>query len=176
MIVTASTPASAERPVARAGGIVGFQQTDRSAWVIGPALEVAITREIGIRGEAHLELGDFGDPFGPSNIRDGSGPHVNHVMFGPTWRPERYARYAFAAGVAGGVLVMHSTFAEKHFNKKPAVGLFAQAGRMVGPVAIVLQARVDFSATIEMAGPAGEDVPTTCGRLNLVFELPINTR
>jgi hypothetical protein len=95
-------------------------------------------------------------------------------MFGPTWRPERYARYAFAAGIAGGVLVMHSTFAAEHFNKKPAVGLFAQAGRMVGPVAIVFQARLDVSATIEMAGPAGEDVPTTCGRFNLVFELPID--
>jgi hypothetical protein len=158
--------------------VAGFQRTDRSAWVGGPVLEIAIPKhtEFSIRGEAMLELGDFGDPFGPSNIRDGSGPHVNHVMFGPTWRPPKFGVYALAVGAEAGVLVMHSTFAENHFAKKPAAGLFAQAGRKLGPVTLALQLRVDVSAGIPMAGPAGEDVPTTSARINLAFEVPINIR
>jgi hypothetical protein len=173
-VLLASAPAYAERPVARLGATAGFQQTDRSAWVIGPSLEVNITRELAIRGEAQLELGDLSDPFGPSNIRGGDGPHVNHVMFGPSWRPERYARHVLAVGAQAGVLVMHSNFAADHFAKRPALGVFAQAGRKLGPVTLALQLRFDFSTSIDMAGPTGEDVPTTSGRLNLSFEVPIN--
>jgi len=176
VIVVASLPAHAETPVARIGAVAGLQRTDRSAWVFGPSLEITISDQLSIRGEAMLELGDVDDPFGPSNIRDGSGPHVNHVLVGPTWRPVRFAAFALAAGAEAGVLVMHSTFAEKHFTKKPAAGLFVQAGRALGPVSIALQLRVDFSATIAMAGPGGEDVPTTSGRINLVFEVPIKIR
>jgi hypothetical protein len=176
MIVIASTPALADKPEARLGATLGLQRTDRSAWVFGPALEIAITKQLSIRGEALLELGDIDDPFGPSNIRDGSGPHVNHVMFGPTWRPERFTRYALAAGAQAGVLVMHSTFAAQHFHKKPAIGVFVQAGHTLGPVAIALQFRVDASAGIDMAGPNGEDVPTTSARFNLAFEVPLDLR
>ena len=173
-IVLASLPALADTPEARVGATAGFQRTDRSAWVFGPMLEVRVYRDISIRGEAQLELGDFDDPFGPSNIRDGSGPHVNHVMFGPTWRPKRYDSYQLAVGAQAGVLVMHSTFAENHFSKGPAVGLFVQAGRMLGPVSLALQVRFDASATIEMSAPDGGNVPTTSGRINLAFEVPLD--
>jgi hypothetical protein len=176
VVAAASLPAHAETPLGRVGAVAGLQRTDRSAWVFGPSLEVAVFGEFSIRGEAMLELGDLGDPFGPSNIRGGTGPHVNHVMFGPTWRPKRFAEYAVAGGAEAGVLVMHSTFAEQHFAKKPAAGLFVQAGRRLGPVSLALQLRVDVSASIDMAGPNGDDVPTTSGRLNLVFEVPINLR
>ena len=176
LFVVASVPAHAETPVARIGAVAGLQRTDRSAWVFGPSLEVRITDQLSIRGEALLELGDIDDPFGPSNIRDGSGPHVNHVLVGPTWRPARFTAFALAAGAEAGILVMHSTFADKEFTKKPAAGLFVQAGRVLGPVSIALQVRVDFSATIAMAGPGGEDVPTTSARINLVLEFPINIR
>ena len=172
-ILFASTAAHAEGPIVRVGGTVGFQQTDRSAWVFGPSLEVAITRQLAIRGEAQLELGDLGDPFGPSNIRGGDGPHVNHVMFGPSWRPDRYANYLVAVGAQAGVMVMHSNFAETAFSKRPAFGVFGQAGKKLGPVTLALQLRFDFSTSIDMGGPAGEDVPTTSGRLNLAFEVPI---
>lgn len=175
VFVLVSLPAHAD-PVGRVGAMIGLQRTDRSAWVFGPSAEVTISHELAIRGEAQLELGDFDDPFGPSNIRDGSGPHVNHVLFGPTWRPARFAPYALAAGVEAGVLVMHSVFAETEFTKKPAAGLFVQAGRTLGPVAFVLQVRVDLSPTIAMGGPDGEDVPTMCGRINLAFEVPIDIR
>jgi len=176
LFVGVSLPAHAETPVGRIGTVVGLQRTDRSAWVFGPSLEVTISDQLSIRGEALLELGDIDDPFGPSNIRDGSGPHVNHVLVGPTWRPARFAAFALAAGAQAGVLVMHSTFADKHFTKKPAAGLFVQVGRTLGPVSIALQVRVDFSATIPMAGPEREDVPTTSGRINFVFEVPIRIR
>lgn len=173
---SAQAQSSARREIARIGSVTGFQRTDRSAWVFGPSLEVRILDQLSIRGEVLIELGDADDPFGPSNLRDGSGPHVNHVMFGPTWRPARYAEYQFALGAEAGVLIMHSTFAEEHFAKKPAAGVFAQAGRMLGPVSIALQIRFDFSASIPMAGPEGERVPTTSGRINLLFELPIKIR
>ncbi|MCW5807426.1 MAG: hypothetical protein KIT31_34030 [Deltaproteobacteria bacterium] len=176
LIVLATATAHAEHPIARVGGTVGFQQTDRSAWVFGPSLEVAITGELGIRGEAHLELGDLGDPFGPSNIRGGDGPHVNHVMFGPSWRPARYARYQLAAGASAGILVMHSVFAPEHFTRRPAAGVFVQAGKALGPVTLAIQLRFDFSTSVAMGGPAGEDVPTTSGRLNFAFELPLGHR
>jgi hypothetical protein len=168
----ASSLAAADS-LGRLGATIGLQQTDRSAWVFGPSAEVTVFGDLAIRGEAQLELGDLGDPFGPSNIRDGSGPHVNHVMFGPTWRPARHANFAVAAGAQAGVLVMHSTFAADHFAKQPAVGVFAQAGRRLGPVDVALQLRVDFSTPIAMAGPEGERVQTTSGRINLAFEVPI---
>ncbi|MBA2544521.1 MAG: hypothetical protein H0V17_33065 [Deltaproteobacteria bacterium] len=186
LIVTASVPAAAdalsteqrqppvEDPIIRIGGTLGFQQTDRSAWVFGPSLEIRITSALAIRGDAMIEFGDFDDPFGDSNFRGGSGPHVNHVMFGPAWRPERYRSYRLAAGAQGGVMIMHSTFAAEPFAKKPAIGAFVQAGRRFGPIALALQLRVDVSAGIDMAGPVGDDVATTSGRFNLAFEFPID--
>jgi hypothetical protein len=181
LIVTASLPARAETPIGRIGGTAGFQQTDRSAWVIGPSLEVRVYKDISIRGDAQLELGDFDDPFGENNIRGGDGPHVNHVLFGPTWRPSRYARHQLAVGAGFGVLVMHSVFAADHpagheFTKRPAAGLFGQAGRKLGPISLALQLRLDMSTSVEMGGPGGADVPTTTVRLNLAFEVPINVR
>lgn len=175
LIVFASLPADA-RPLGRLGATVGLQQTDRTAWVFGPALEVAIHEELAIRGDAQLELGDAGDPFGDSNIASGDGPHVNHVMFGPTWRPRRYGAYGLAVGAQAGVLVMHSVFAADAFTKRPAAGVFVQAGRMVGPVSIALQLRLDVSTSVAMGEPDGDDVQTTSGRLNLAFELPIQIR
>jgi hypothetical protein len=166
-------PANAT-PVARVGALIGLQQTDRSAWVFGPSLEVTITDELTIRGDTQIELGDLDDPFGPSNVRGGTGPHVNHVLFGPTWRPVRYAPYALAAGAEAGVLIMHSVFAPQEFTKRAAAGLFVQAGRPLGPVVIALQLRLDLSTSVAMGGPDGESVPTTCGRFLLAFEVPIN--
>ncbi len=176
VFVAGSVPAHADAPLGRIGTVVGFQQTDRSAWVFGPSLEVTISDELSIRGEGLIELGDIDDPFGPSNFDEGTGPHVNHVMVGPTWRPARHAAFALAAGAQAGVMVMHSTFAENQFAKKPAAGLFVQAGRVLGPVSIALQIRVDLSATIPTGGPGGEPVPTTSGRINVVFEVPIHIR
>ena len=72
LIVLASAPASADEPVARIGAMGGYQRTDRNAWVFGPSLEVRIRHELTIRGEAQLELGDFDDPLGDSNILDGA--------------------------------------------------------------------------------------------------------
>jgi hypothetical protein len=188
LIVCASLPAAAETlvteqqstpvedPIVRIGGTFGFQQTDRSAWVFGPSLEIRITKAIAIRGDTMIEFGDFDDPFGDSNFRGGTGPHVNHVMFGPAWRPERYRDYRLAAGAQAGVMIMHSTFAAEHFAKKPAAGVFVQAGRRFGPIALALQFRIDLSPGIDMAGAAGDDVATTSGRLNLAFEFPIDLR
>jgi len=176
LIVFASLTADAGTPVGRIGATAGFQRTDRSAWVFGPSLEVTIFDEISIRGEAQLELGDFDDPFGDSNIRSGDGPHVNHVLVGPTWRPMRFADFALAAGAEAGIMVMHSVFSHEHFTTKPAAGLFVQAGRTLGPVSIALQVRLDLSPTVGAAGPGGADVPTTSGRINLAFEVPINLR
>lgn len=174
-IVLAAGTAEA-RPLGRLGATVGLQQTDRTAWVFGPALEVAITEELAIRGDAQLELGDAGDPFGDSNIASGDGPHVNHVMFGAAWRPARYDTYGLAVGAQAGVLVMHSVFAPEAFTKRPAVGVFVQAGRMLGPVSIALQLRLDVSTSVAMGEPDGDDVQTTSGRLNLAFELPVRIR
>jgi hypothetical protein len=176
LIVFASLPADAGTPVARIGATVGLQRTDRSAWVFGPSLEVTISHEISIRGEAQLELGDFDDPFGDSNLHSGDGPHVNHVLVGPTWRPMRFADFALATGAEAGVMVMHSRFSHEHFTTEPALGLFVQAGRTLGPVSIALQLRLDLSATVAEAGPGGADVPTTSGRINLAFEVPIHPR
>lgn len=173
-IVIASVPAAADRPFVRPGAMIGLQQTDRSAWVFGPSLEVAIFRDISIRGEAQLELGDIEDPFGDSNILSGDGPHVNHVLFGPTWRPASSERYQLAVGAEAGVLVMHSRFAEQEFTKRVAAGLFVQAGRMLGPVSIALQLRLDLSSSVAMGNRDGGETPTTSGRLNLVFEVPIS--
>lgn len=173
LVAAANLPAHADRTLGRLGATVGYQQTDRSAWVFGPALELTVYEDISIRGEAQLELGDIDDPFGDSNIRTGDGPHVNHVLFGPVWRPRRYAKYDLAVGGEVGELVMHSRFAEQDFTKGVAVGWFVQAGRMLGPVSIALQLRLDVSKTVEMGGPGGDDVTTTSGRLNLAFELPI---
>ncbi len=169
-------PAGADGPEARLGAMVGLQRTDRSAWVVGPSLEITIVDQLSIRGEAQLEFGDIDSPFGPSNIRGGDGPHVNHVMFGPVWRPRDHAKYGLSLGAEAGVLVMHSRFAVEHFQKKPAVGVFAQAGHRLGPLFIALQARLDASVPIDMAGPEGEDVQTTSGRLNFVIEFPIDVR
>jgi hypothetical protein len=94
-------------------------------------------------------------------------------MFGPSWRPDRYARYLVAVGAQAGVMVMHSNFVEPHFSKRPALGVFGQAGKQLGPVTLALQLRFDFSTSIEMGGPTGESVPTTSGRVNLAFEVPI---
>ena len=181
-IALASTPALADtqaapeaaKPEVRVGATAGFQQTDRSAWVVAPTLEVRVYRDIWIRGEAQTEFGDIDDPFGPSNVRGGDGPHVNHAMFGPTWRPARYDAYQLAVGAQVGMLTMHSTFGEEHFHRGPAVGLLVQAGRMLGPVSLALQLRFDASATIEMSAPDGGDVTTTSGRINLAFEVPID--
>lgn len=160
-------------PLGRFGATVGYQRTDRNAWVFGPALEVHIYRDFSIRGEAQLELGNFDDPFGDSNIRVGDGPHVNHVIFGPVWRPAKYAKYDGAVGIEGGELVMHSRFAEQEFTKGVAVGAFVQAGKPLGPVVLAVQLRLDVSKTIAMGGPNGVDVPTTSGRINFAFEVPI---
>jgi len=177
LILLGSTSAFAGTPEARIGAMIGLQRTDRSAWVFGPSLEITITEQLAIRGEAQLELGDLDSPFGPSNIRGGDGPHVNHVMFGPVWRPPEYAKYGLALGAEGGVMVMHSRFApEDFFQKRPAIGVFAQAGYLVGPVFFALQLRLDASTSINMPGPAGQDVPTTSGRINFVIELPIDVR
>ncbi|MEO8706539.1 MAG: hypothetical protein ABI867_41320 [Kofleriaceae bacterium] len=173
VIVLACVPAHAETPLGRIGATVGLQQTDRSAWVFGPSLEVHVVREFSIRGEAQLELGDVDSPFGDTNILSGDGPHVNHVMFGPTWRPVRFARYDLAVGAEAGVLVMHSVFAPKEFTKGPAAGVFVQAGKRLGPVVLALQLRLDVSGSVDMGGPDGVDVPTTSGRFNLAFEVPI---
>ncbi len=162
--------------MARIGAFVGYQQSDRAAWVVGPSLEVRVHREVSIRGNAQLELGDIDDPFGPSNIRGGDGPHVNHVMFGPTWRPARYEGYQLAAGAEAGVMVMHSNFAEEAFTKRPAAGLFVQAGKLLGPVSLAVQLRLDLSTTVEMGDRDGSDTPTTTGRVNFVFEVPIRLR
>jgi hypothetical protein len=172
-IVLASLTAHAEPPLARIGAFAGYQQSDRAAWVFGPSLEVRLYKDISIHGDAQLELGDIDDPFGESNIRGGDGPHVNHVMFGPTWRPSDYNRYQLALGAQAGVMVMHSNFAEKAFNKRPAVGMFVQGGKLLGPVSLAVQLRFDFSTTVEMGDRDGSDTPTTTGRLNFVFEVPI---
>jgi hypothetical protein len=176
LIVFASLPAQAETPLFRLGGTVGIQRTDRSAWVFGPSLEVAVSHEISIRGEGQVEFGDFDDPFGDSNFRSGDGPHVNHVFVGPSWRPTRFAELALATGAEAGVMIMHSKFSHEHFTTEPALGLFVQAGHVLGPVSIALQLRLDVSATVAEAGPGGASVPTTCGRINLAFELPLLTR
>jgi len=168
-----STAARADTPLGRLGATVGIQQTDRTAWVFGPAAEIHIWKEWSIRGEAQLELGNIDDPFGPSNIRGGDGPHVNHVIFGPSWRPEKYLHYDLALGFEAGEMVMHSLFAEKEFTKGVAAGVFVQGGRRLGPIALAVQLRVDFSKTVEMGGPDGDDVTTTSGRLNFVFEVPV---
>jgi hypothetical protein len=172
-LVLLSLPAWAESTVGRIGGMVGMQRTDRNAWVFGPSLEIALTEELAIRGEGQLEFGDLDSPFGASNIFSGPGPHVNHVLFGPSYRPARLAHLAFATGAEGGVMVMHSVFADKEFTLRPGAGLFVQLGHLVGPVAFALQLRVDLSTPIPEGGPDGEDIPTSSARLNLSFELPI---
>jgi len=169
----ASVTEAKSPPLGRLGATVGYQRTDRNAWVFGPALEIHIYRDFSIRGEAQLELGNFDDPFGDSNIRVGDGPHVNHVIFGPVWRPEKYAKYDGAVGIEGGELVMHSRFAEQEFTKGVAIGAFVQAGKPLGPVVLALQLRLDVSKTISMGGPMGVDVPTTSGRINFAFEVPL---
>ncbi len=157
--------------------MAGLQRTDRSAWVVGSSLEITIIDPISIRGEALLEFGDLDSPFGKSNLRGGDGPHVNHVMFGPVWRPREYAKYGLALGAEAGVLVMHSVFAPgDHFRKAPAVGAFAQAGHKLGSLFFALQLRVDASKPIDMSGPEGQDVQTTSGRLNFVVEFPLDVR
>ncbi len=177
LVLLVGTAHAGGAPEARIGATAGVQRTDRSAWVFGPSLEITIVDPISIRGEAQLELGDLDSPFGKSNIRGGDGPHVNHVMFGPVWRPRDYAKYGLALGAEAGVLVMHSVFAPgDHFRKKPAIGAFAQAGHTLGPLFFALQLRVDASRSIDMSGPEGQDVPTTTGRLNFVVEFPLDVR
>jgi len=176
LVVLASLPADAGTPLFRIGATVGLQQSDRSAWVFGPSLDVPISREISIRGEGQVELGDLDDPFGDSNFRSGHGPHVNHAFVGATWRPMRYADFALATGAEAGVMIMHSHFSHQDFTTEPALGVFVQAGHVLGPVSIALQLRLDVSATVAEAGPDGEDVQTTCARLNLAFEIPVLTR
>ncbi len=176
LIVLASAPADAGTPLFRIGATIGVQQSDRSAWVFGPSLDVPVSREISIRGEGQVELGDLDDPFGDSNLRSGDGPHVNHVFVGATWRPLRFADFALATGAEAGVMIMHSRFSHEHFTTEPALGLFVQAGRVLGPVSIALQLRLDVSATVAEAGPGGSDVQTTCGRINLAFEVPVLAR
>ena len=159
--------------------MVGLQRSDRSAWVIGPSLEITLTEQLAIRGETFIEFGDLDAPFGPTNFRGGDGPHVNHVMFGPVWRPPEYARYGLSLGAEAGVLIMHSVFSvreDDHFAKRAAIGAFAQAGHRLGPLFLALQLRVDASARINMAGPEGQDVQTTTGRFNFVVEFPIDVR
>ena len=176
LLMVAATPPARAEPVARLGAMVGYQQTDRSAWVFGPSLEISLFHyHLWLRGEAQLELGDLGDPFGDSNILSGDGPHVNHVLFGPTWRPAKYAAYQLAVGAEAGVLVMHSVFAEQEFTKRFAGGVFVQAGKQLGPVVLSLQLRLDLSTSVAMGSPDGGSVPTTTGRLNLALELPIDT-
>lgn len=177
LVLLVGTAHAGGAPEARIGAMAGLQRTDRSAWVVGPSLEITIIDPISIRGEAQLEFGDLDSPFGKSNLRGGDGPHVNHVMFGPVWRPRDYAKYGLALGAEAGVLVMHSVFAPgDHFRKKPAVGAFAQAGHKLGPLFFALQLRVDASRSIDMSGPEGQDVPTTTGRLNFVVEFPLDLR
>jgi hypothetical protein len=177
LIVLASMPAAAGGPPeARLGAMVGLQRSDRSAWVIGPSIEITIIEQLSIRGETLIEFGDLDDPFGPTNFRGGDGPHVNHVMFGPVWRPPEYARYGLSLGAEAGFLIMHSVFAADHFSDRFAVGAFAQAGHRLGPLFFALQLRVDASPAIDMAGPEGQDVQTTTGRLNFVVEFPIDVR
>jgi len=101
---------------------------------------------------------------------------VNHVLFGPTWRPARYARYDLAVGAEAGVLVMHSVFAEQDYTKRPAAGLFVQAGKLLGPISLGLQLRLDLSTSVAMGNEDGGDTPTTTGRLNVVIEFPVKLR
>jgi|GEM_PF-5371810 len=176
MILLASLPAAAETPLFRPGATVGLQRSDRSAWAFGPSLDVAVSDEFAIRGEGQVEFGDLDDPFGDSNFRSGHGPHVNHVFAGATWRPTRFADLALATGAEGGVMIMHSHFSKHDFTTEPALGLFVQAGHVLGPVSLALQLRLDLSATVPEAGPGGTDVQTTCVRLNLAFEVPVLTR
>jgi len=176
VVLLVGTAHAGGAPEGRIGAMIGLQRTDRTAWVFGPSLEVTVHDPISIRGEAQLELGDVDAPFGDSNILGGDGPHVNHVMFGPVWRPRDYARYGLALGAEAGVLVMHSVYAVDHFTKKPAVGMFAQAGHALGPLFFAIQIRFDASSSIDMASPEGHDVPTMTGRANFVIELPLDVR
>lgn len=176
LVLLVGTAHAGGAPEARIGGLVGLQRTDRSAWVFGPSLEITVIDPISIRGEALLELGDLDDPFGDSNIRGGDGPHVNHVMFGPVWRPREYQKCGLSLGVEGGVLVMHSRFAAESFQKRPAFGVFAAAGHKLGPLFLGLQLRFDASTASDMSGPEGQDVQTTSGRLNFVVEFPLDVR
>lgn len=171
-----SLPASialADEPVVRIGGTLGYQRTDRNAWVFGPALEVKIMPKLTIRGEGQLEFGDLDDPFGDSNIFDGPGPHVNHILVGPAYRPT-YKPLDLAAGFGLGVSITHSRFAPaQDFLFDPAAGFFAQAGKKLGPLALALQARLDVSPKAPQANEDQSDLTTIAGRLLLSIEVPI---
>lgn len=162
-----------ERPVVRMGGTLGYQRTDRNAWVFGPSLEVTLTSKVTLRGEGQLEFGDLDDPFGASNIFSGPGPHVNHILVGPVYRPATYKGVDLAAGAGAGVSITHSRFAEKDFTFDPGAGLFAQAGKNLQHVEVALQLRLDFSPSVESADPDGGDVSTVAFRTLLSFNLPV---
>jgi hypothetical protein len=165
--------ALADEPVVRVGGSFGYQRTDRNAWVFGPALEVKLVPKLSLRGEGQLEFGNLDDPFGDSNIFSGTGPHVNHILFGPAYRPE-YKALDLAVGFGIGLSITHSVFApDKDFNFAPGAGVFAQAGKKVGPVELALQARVDASPKTLEANPDDTDVSTVAARFVLSIEIPI---
>jgi hypothetical protein len=168
-----SAQAALAAPKARLGMTTGVQQTDRSAVVFGPALELALGRDIHLRGEAQIEYGDLRDPFGENNLIIGPGPHVNHVLFGPVLRPEALADYAVAFGAEAGIMILHSIFAEREFTITPGAGLIAQAGRRLGKIELALQLRLDLGPKVAAADREGDDVPTTCGRAVLSFEVPL---
>jgi hypothetical protein len=165
--------ALADEPVVRIGGTLGYQRTDRNAWVFGPSLEVRLMPKLTIRGEGQLEFGDLDDPFGESNIFDGPGPHVNHILVGPAYRPS-YQPLDLAVGAGLGISITHSRFSpEKDFLFDPAAGFFAQAGKRLGPIELALQARLDLSPKTPQANADLSDLTTIAGRLVLSIEVPI---
>jgi hypothetical protein len=165
--------ALADEPIARIGGTLGYQRTDRNAWVFGPAIDIKIKPKFTIRGEGQLEFGDLDDPFGASNIFSGPGPHVNHILIGPTYRPT-YKGIDFGAGLGVGVSITHSRFApDKDFLFDPGAGAFAQAGKNFGPIALSLQARLDVSPKAPEADVDQDDLSTVAGRFVLSIEIPI---
>jgi hypothetical protein len=165
--------ALADEPVVRIGGTLGYQRTDRNAWVFGPSLEVKLMPKLTIRGEGQLEFGDLDDPFGESNIFDGPGPHVNHILVGPAYRPS-YQPLDLAVGAGVGLSITHSRFApDKDFLFDPAAGFFAQAGKKLGPIELALQARLDLSPKTPQANVDQSDLNTIAGRLVLSIGVPI---
>jgi hypothetical protein len=169
----AAQSAGARPAKIRVGGTVGIQQAERSAVTFGPSLEVWLQDDLYLRGEGQLEFGDLADPFGPSNVFDGPGPHVNHVLFGPVYRPERLEKYNLAGGIEFGTQILHSRFAHKHFNFEPAAGTFIQAGHALGPLDLALQLRLDLAGDATDVGPNGETVQATVFRAVLSIELPL---
>lgn len=173
-LLLAAREAQAQEERLRIGGTAGLQFSERSAWVFGPSLEVRLRPELYLRGEGQLEFGDIDAPFGPSNIFSGPGPHVNHVLVGPIYRPARYAPYNVAGGLQFGIQILHSIFVPaEEFTIDPGAGAFVQAGHRTGPLDLALQLRLDLAGDVKDAGPNGETVRATVFRAVLSFEVPL---